>query len=1145
MNKRQKKKLKKKVEDNNLPNNNPENNILTITGTIEDEIKEETFEQVNISDENSKDEVVMEVKPENEEINDIKSLEEVKDESNTVLDKNNNIEVSNIITNGDFDKENIPNQIDLQITYDVNKSEFTNLPEEFNNKLMDIYLLSNSKYFKLKSIDYTTDSGRLISAVNNHMFNLNDHIFNIQFDIGVIKETNRKINESIDIIKKTTLSNSDIESRFINKIIENLSNIEDKLLNVTEILENPMENINLSLESVEDELISKLKESIAELKDSNNTLLKSPSHDGDCSADISNNKQQYNDRNSEKIKDTPKNDLISEMKDAKEILDALNSHRLSNEIDKLIMYLMDQNYNISKKYTKISNDYSNLLSDFRNYKKVSRSTASFINELENSEFDKKSLIESIKAFAISKEKEVDEKNRQIKSQYEIIGEINENNPSIDGKSIHEIVRMNEVKDKTIDYLTSSNNDLTDKNKMLNDKYINLLEKYNKVLVNYKYRDYQVNIVKEWTNQIKEDLITGHLTSLSLLSQINKNLTNIVDNYEIYSNNFEYNIDNDTDMQIIRDNVREISEFIFEYTKNKELQSKLRPINPHKDELKDKSEVEIIKVSKNSNSEDLGGFRIVDNNGEKHIEIENDNVEIYEDDSNSIDSDELNEREDDILDKSDLEESASNIEYIPRNISAGKNTIDKELDELHDFMEDLVEFKDIENQEQHLKEDSQYKALENDLEDNEIDLDSLELEDTRINLEEILEKPEESEDKGVTKGEIDPHINNENSILNEEDCKSDDGELIVGETIDKKEYREVSREEMEEMIYNAFDAKSEETESELKVEENKKESEEIEESIDKSDLKKMLSETLDINAGENNQKEKEIDSNAINEDIKELENFVLSKPSNKEAISKMLGEEINKKPTEFTSNLGKYETKKGDNSIDIEVSNIDDNEIPELDINDLLLDETDVNTSKNSAFRYENPEKLLESKSIIGENAKRSDKKAINNLIVDDIQTKDGDHEKNIIETDGILLEDGKLENEIIEKESLTSENTDKEIKAEEKPIEVKEESSNIEENHEEIELTSEEVEKINENAEERMKPNDYDIDITTIKVEDSQITDDRFDDGLDIVEIEENKDINSNKEISSEKSDEITEDSVDDILENFSLDDVDISDIDI
>lgn len=40
------------------------------------------------------------------------------------------------------------------------------------------------------------------------------------------------------------------------------------------------------------------------------------------------------------------------MKDAKEILDALNSHRLSNEIDKLIMYLMDQNYNISKNILK-------------------------------------------------------------------------------------------------------------------------------------------------------------------------------------------------------------------------------------------------------------------------------------------------------------------------------------------------------------------------------------------------------------------------------------------------------------------------------------------------------------------------------------------------------------------------------------------------------------------------------------------------------------------------------------------------------------------------------------------------------------------------------------------------------------------------
>ena len=58
-----------------------------------------------------------------------------------------------------------------------------------------------------------------------------------------------------------------------------------------------------------------------------------------------------------------------------------------------------------------------------------------------------------------------------------------------------------------------------------------------------------------------------------------------------------------------------------------------------------------------------------------------------------------------------------------------------------------------------------------------------------------------------------------------------------------------------------------------------------------------------------------------------------------------------------------------------------------------------------------------------------------------------------------------------------------------------------------------------------MKPKDYGIDITTIKIDD------------------EKEDIK--EEMDEIQSDEITEESVDNILENFSLDEVDITDIDI
>lgn len=1183
-------------------------------------------------------------------------------------------------------------------------------------------------------------------------------------------------------------------------------------------------------------------------------------YNGDSSSSIHQSDEINNDGNNEKIKVYEYNDLISEMKDAKEVLDALNSHRLSNEIDKLIMYLMDQNYKLNKKYTKISNDYSQLLADFRNYKKVSRSTASYIHELENSDFDKKSLIESVKAFAVSKEQEVSEKNRQIQSQYEIISTINEHNPNINGTSIHEIVRTNEIKDKSIDYLTTMNNDLKDKNEILNDKYINLLEKYNNTLINYKYRSYQVNVMREWTNQIKEDLIAGHLTSLSLLSQLNSHLTNIVDNYEIYSNNYEFELENDENIKIIKEDIKEISEFIFEYSKNRARKDNIRPINPHKDNInslaevddqirEDKNEtggnltiepieeldsdieenpikIEEVKDIEDGNKEnivELEDMELENENGINKIELKDlkltgSNKEIIKDnkkevkcclniienletidnykypdtliyliDKNFVSITKFDQMENNSAEflKNEIKGNSSlkhiyinlNILYTQLNIiqldvksifrsmeddyKSFNNTnidnfskviggmfkfedlickqvnkyqlilckcgiiselfsylkdnykinieivkiIDSQLNKVYnltsiidslldDSLEKFTTIYNGKNQNKLSSEEKKSKLIKNYIEYNTNSIKNMnysandykkpDINYIITNFDELCEDVDNITERTHTlqsnlsqlltfvdtnnynsiiyknkyvkncykfeelSNEIDyivdvllscsyeilfnsttealdkitnqvinilnlekdiwnlimelcnkignlereydisqgkntsikisnelistKHENNKTKLDEQDDLKEfmddlaefkdiDDEEdykneiypeenaLELEEDEDKKEYREVTKEEMEEMLYNAFDGKSENVESELKVEENKEENKEepkeMEESIDKSDLKRMLSETLDINNDKDNNKEEEIDSNTINEDIKELENFVLNKPTSKEAVSKMLGEEIERKPVEFTSNPGKYETKNGENSIDIEVSNVDDNEIPELDINDLLLDEIDVNNVKNSATRYEDPEKLLESKSIIGENAKRSDKKAINSLIVDDNQIEDNDNEENTIETEEILLEDGKLEDKIIEKEAVADEEVDKEIETEEKTKEVEEKSSNIEENHKEIELTSEVIDKINENAKEEMKPNNYDIDITTIKSEDCNINDD----DLDIVEIEENKDINNDDEISSEisdeKADEIPEESVDSVLENFSLDDVDITEIDI
>lgn len=799
-------------------------------------------------------------------------------------------------------------------------------------------------------------------------------------------------------------------------------------------------------------------------------------YDGDSSSSIHQSDEINNDGNNEKIKVYEYNDLISEMKDAKEVLDALNSHRLSNEIDKLIMYLMDQNYKLNKKYTKISNDYSQLLADFRNYKKVSRSTSIYVNDLENSDYDKKSLIESIKAFAVSKEKEVGEKNRQIQSLYEVIDTINEHNPSINGTSIHEIVRTNEIKDKSIDYLTTMNNDLKDKNEILNDKYIKLLEKYNNTLINYKYRNYQVNIMREWTNQIKEDLITGHLTSLSLLSQLNDHLTNIVDNYEIYSNNYEFELENDENIKIIKEDVKEISEFIFEYTKNRAKKDNLKPINPHKDSVNIITEVDDqIYEDENKISEKL-------------------TIEPVEEELDSNIEEEPTEKVDLELVSENSSEDADNSLKI------------KENSELDEFIEDLLEFKDAENEEEDIKV----------VNDNKLDSDTL-----------VLELETSSEDQ-IDNEEIVDDINEDikdDIVNNDSDVDIQESELNKDDTDNEVEYTEISKPEFEKLLNNLFDSDNDDIDQE-----DKNEIKTYDKHLDTENSEK---EVIEID-----NTEKVIDDEIkadINKEIRDLEEFVNDKTIDKDVLARMVGETLDNADNtghEFNFSPGKYDTKKGDNIIDLEVSNTPD-EIEELDINELLLDESDVNVSKKTANKYIDSEKTLESKSIIGVNAKKSAKNAINSLLVDetindsDIELLDDDYD----DLDDIDMD---IDEEVVDLEpiEITVIGEDEGIVAENSepdPETKNEESDNLEEieldNSEEIELTSDEIEDINDIVEEEMKPKDYGVDITTIRVEDKK------------EDIEEEK-----EEI---QSDEITEESVDNILENFSLDEVDITEIDI
>lgn len=799
-------------------------------------------------------------------------------------------------------------------------------------------------------------------------------------------------------------------------------------------------------------------------------------YDGDSSSSIHQSDEIHNVENNEKIKVYEYNDLISEIKDAKEVLDALNSHRLSNEIDKLIMYLMDQNYKLNKKYTKISNDYSQLLADFRNYKKVSRSTAIYVNDLENSDYDKKSLIESIKAFAVSKEKEVGEKNRQIQSLYEVIDTINEHNPSINGTSIHEIVRTNEIKDKSIDYLTTMNNDLKDKNEILNDKYIKLLEKYNNTLINYKYRNYQVNIMREWTNQIKEDLITGHLTSLSLLSQLNDHLTNIVDNYEIYSNNYEFELENDENIKIIKEDVKEISEFIFEYTKNRAKKDNLKPINPHKDSVNIITEVDDqIYEDENEISEKL-------------------TIEPVEEELDSNIEEEPMEKVDLELVSENSSEDADNSLKI------------KENSELDEFIEDLLEFKDAENEEEDIKV----------VNDDKLDSDTL-----------VLELETSSEDQ-IDNKEVVDDINEDikdDIVNNDSDVDVQESELNKDDTDNEVEYTEISKPEFEKLLNNLFDSDNDDI-----YQEDKNEIKTYDKHLDTENSEK---EVIEID-----NTEKVIDDEIkadINKEIRDLEEFVNDKTIDKDVLARMVGETLDNADNtshEFNFSSGKYDTKKGDNIIDLEVSNTPD-EIEELDINELILDESDVNVSKKTANKYIDSEKTLESKSIIGENAKKSAKNAINSLLVDET-IKDSDIELLDDDYDDLDDIDVDIDEEVVDLEpiEITVIGEDEGIVAENSepdPETKNEESDNLEEieldNSEEIELTSDEIEDINDVVEEEMKPKDYGVDITTIRVED------------------EKEDIEEEKE--EIQSDEITEESVDNILENFSLDEVDITEIDI
>lgn len=947
-------------------------------------------------------------------------------------------------------------------------------------------------------------------------------------------------------------------------------------------------------------------------------------YDDDSSSSIHQSDEIDNVENNEKIKVHEYNDLILEMKDAKEVLDALNSHRLSNEIDKLIMYLMDQNYKLNKKYTKISNDYSQLLADFRNYKKVSRSTAIYVNDLENSDYDKKSLIESVKAFAVTKEKEVGEKNRQIQSLYEVIDTINEHNPNINGTSIHEIVRTNEIKDKSIDYLTTMNNDLKDKNEILNDKYIKLLEKYNNTLTNYKYRNYQVNVMREWTSQIKEDLITGHLTSLSLLSQLNDHLTNIVDNYEIYSNNYEFELENDENIKIIKEDIKEISEFIFEYSKNRAKKDNIKPINPHKDNTNSLAEVNgQMHEDKNETS---GNLTIEPIEEELNSDIEEDPVDIEE----------INDKEDgikeDINKKSSTErrldesiEELTNIHRVYKNI---EDEIGNLLDNLVGDFDNYLRYRDeyrtyidkyiilsiefdsikqleyairtntpdshplrrqcrvmgekiaeinkldhsirnwgsciLEVIDEHtrwlLRDKLRDKSHEPEETDNnseieEIDSSSESKENSELDefIENLLEfkDAEDEEDIEVAENDesgsdtlvleletpLDDQLDDE-EVLDDtnEDIKDDidieESELDKENTDEEAKYTEISKPEFEKLLNNLFDSED---------------NSEVEANNEHLDTENSVKEAIEID-GTENVIDDEIKTD-INKEIRDLEEFVNDKTIDKDVLARMVEETLDSADNtshESNSNPEKYNTKTGNNIIDLEVSNAPD-EIEELDINELLLDESDVNVSKKTANKYIDSEKTLESKSIIGANAKKSAKTAINSLLVDetaddnDIELLDDDYD-DIEDINDIDIIDEYVDDDISkttvpeDNEKIEIKNREIKAKPEEEPINLEEieskpleiESEGLEEielTSDEIELTSDEIEDINDIVEEEMKPKDYGIDITTIKIDD------------------EKEDIEEEKE--EIQSDEITEESVDNILENFSLDEVDITEIDI
>lgn len=1459
MNKRQKKKLQKKreemkLEQNELQDNKTDDNTKSAETNIKEndinfnrngkEVKEEKSDTQESVQENNKKNFIIKDPDDN-----VKGNKDIPKLENNPLDDMKNPFKENLDKkycdknkNNGKKKEKVNIYITDNDIKDPNK-EVNGSPEEYNEKIMSNFIKSlrsdlsdfPENYAKVivsnfiilrilhTRLNYFNSSFISSNFQKIHLNNQNisykldlidNNIRNLQKDSEIIEKINDSISNGHKNLKEyvteiATGLNNDILSS-INSEIDNIpleryiKGSEKEIIKSINFLKDGIDKGNnkellLKLKDQFDNIINLLKsldESTIELKNNNHALVEQINHIGDSSANISNSNQQSNVKNNEKIKVHEYNDLISEMKDAKEVLDALNSHRLSNEIDKLIMYLMDQNYKLNKKYTKISNDYSQLLADFRNYKKVYRSTAIYVNDLENSDYDKKSLIESVKAFAVSKEKEVGEKNRQIQSLYEVIDTINEHNPSINGTSIHEIVRTNEIKDKSIDYLTTMNNDLKDKNEILNDKYIKLLEKYNNTLTNYKYRNYQVNVMREWTSQIKEDLITGHLTSLSLLSQLNDHLTNIVDNYEIYSNNYEFELENDENIKIIKEDIKEISEFIFEYSKNRAKKDNIKPINPHRDNTNSLAEIDDqIHEDKNETS---GNLTIEPIEEELNSDIEEDPIEIeeigdtedgikediedgieeyiieldtetdekveegtieVEEVSNKVDKidneDDFNDKieeidKDSLTNKSEPNINSDELDHklekennrlkvdlgvdpdeIPeyRGLKKIKSFYDKlncireEVGKIIEQMENLTEKmpRDWDNSQIYLKEynnhmnkfsklidekdniyndindenktvcniselfraglkrDSEYisnidqmvelvgtmneeiidmlhsnkvskyyispenekqlddiainlnyiyeeyqkisklndKILENinnSLDNYQIYLDeyienmeqfkklnetlsktcnrlapfSLHVELLKIcpilshnKIKNIVEKrndlgefsknivstghniidkiensnsmnesilsdnsddelddfmedllefkdAEDEEDIEVAENDesgsgtlvleletpLDDQLDDE-EVLDDtnEDIKDDidieEPELDKENTDEESDYTEISKPEFEKLLNNLFDS-----EDDL----NQEDESEIETEDEDLDTENSLKEVIEID-GTENVIDDEIKTD-INKEVRDLEEFVNDKTIDKDVLARMVGETLDSADdTNYESKLSpeKYNTKTGNNIIDLEVSNTPD-EIEELDINELLLDESDVNVSKKTANKYIDSEKTLESKSIIGANAKRSAKTTINSLLVDET-ADDNDIELLDDDYDDIDIIDDKIEIENKEIEAIPEEN----------PIDLEEIESEPEEKEsddsEEIELTSDEIEDINDVVEEEMKPKDYGIDITTIKIDDEKEN------------IEEEK-----KEI---QSDEITEESVDNILENFSLDEVDITEIDI